>query len=432
MFRSKDQEQAFEFLKKFERPSKGGGPKTAVLSGYAGVGKTWLAAEWLMQVRGRNIVVVAPTNKAVDVLRNKCCDLKADFRTLDSFLGFRIRRNDDWEMEKFRGRGVDDADLVVCDEASMVKQDYNQELRHRKVDILYLGDPAQLAPIGEETSSVFENKHSFLMTEVIRQAGDSPVLDITTYLRDRVNDNQYFSLKDLRAISRKDPRLTYTSVDNLHEWGQGALDQGLEVRILSFTNMRVNYHNAMMHRMRYPDAPLFGVGEQALVNETFEYDDDTLLTNGEIVKVTACEQVDPIEGVEVFDVTCDRINIPKVSTDVPGVEVYQTLTMKVARDPDRALQVHRRLTNEFYELKRADRMKEAQEVGRRRRPLNKLAPLRHCYASTVHKAQGSTYDIALVDYPDISKCRDMRARLLYVACSRPSQYLVMTHSGCED
>jgi len=42
------------------------------LQGYAGVGKTWLVADWVRELLERrpdmNITIVAPTNKAVDVL----------------------------------------------------------------------------------------------------------------------------------------------------------------------------------------------------------------------------------------------------------------------------------------------------------------------------------------------------------------------------
>jgi ATP-dependent exoDNAse (exonuclease V) alpha subunit len=53
----------------------------------------------------------------------------------------------------------------------------------------------------------------------------------------------------------------------------------------------------------------------------------------------------------------------------------------------------------------------------------RLAPLRHAYACTVHKSQGSTYDISMVDFSDVFRSDD-KARLIYVAATRASKFLV--------
>lgn len=57
--------------------------------------------------------------------------------------------------------------------------------------------------------------------------------------------------------------------------------------------------------------------------------------------------------------------------------------------------------------------------------------LRHSYACTVHKAQGSTYDTVYVDLDDLYKAirnKDMYNRLLYVAVSRAAKKVVFTES----
>lgn len=59
-----------------------------------------------------------------------------------------------------------------------------------------------------------------------------------------------------------------------------------------------------------------------------------------------------------------------------------------------------------------------------RKPLNLLAPLRHAYACTVHKSQGSTYDVAFIDFSDMYRSED-RAKLMYVAVTRTSNFLVI-------
>jgi ATP-dependent exoDNAse (exonuclease V) alpha subunit len=52
---------------------------------------------------------------------------------------------------------------------------------------------------------------------------------------------------------------------------------------------------------------------------------------------------------------------------------------------------------------------------------------RHAYAITAHRAQGSTYQIAFVDYRDIllNRNRQEAARCLYVATSRPKKELYL-------
>ena len=54
--------------------------------------------------------------------------------------------------------------------------------------------------------------------------------------------------------------------------------------------------------------------------------------------------------------------------------------------------------------------------------------LRYTYASTINKAQGSTYDTVYVDLNDLAKCsnRDLQLRLLYVAVSRARHKVVFT------
>lgn len=433
-----DQKRALVFLDDFfasaAHSKNPHGASFAALKGYAGVGKTWLIAHWIERLLNKQpnlrIVVTAPTNKAVDVLRSKCGHLPVEFRTLDSYLGFRVKRDDDWKMQRSRNGKADDSekpDLVIVDEGSMVKAEYHAELKYRGVPVLYVGDPAQLQPVGEDLSEALRVEPSFLMVEPTRQAADSPIHGLTDFLRSRVEDNRMFTIHDIRAFSLKgDGRFVFTNHKNVYDWADTAIDNGMDARILAFTNAAVNDHNANMHKRRYPNDPLFGSGELALVNEAFEYDDETLLCNGELLRVSGCKEAAPIADVRVFEVTANKL---ASNLQVDGETVGVEMRLQVPLFPDHALQVHRTLTDGIYTARREGRMADADKLLEVRRPLNKLAPLRHSFANTVHKSQGSTYDVAFCDFPDIYRSRDMRARLLYVGSSRPSQFLVMSHSG---
>lgn len=180
-----DQTLALQFLDNFADK----GWRHACLEGYAGVGKTWLIGHWLdallKRCPGLRVLVAAPTNKALDVLRGKCGHLRVDFRTLDGYLGYRVKRNEDGDMERHKSGKPLSYDIVVVDEASMVKLSYHRELLAQRVPVLYVGDPAQLQPVGEELSPAFDTEHKCTMTEVVRQAADNPIIQLATYLRQR-------------------------------------------------------------------------------------------------------------------------------------------------------------------------------------------------------------------------------------------------------
>jgi len=73
---------------------------------------------------------------------------------------------------------------------------------------------------------------------------------------------------------------------------------------------------------------------------------------------------------------------------------------------------------------------EAKENGARWTAFYELrerfARVDYAYATTVHKAQGSTFDTVFVDHRDLQACRGPeRQALLYVAVTRPSRRLAL-------
>jgi hypothetical protein len=91
-----------------------------------------------------------------------------------------------------------------------------------------------------------------------------------------------------------------------------------------------------------------------------------------------------------------------------------------------------------HETARNDFAIESERLARQARENRRLWPkfwgfkeafhsVRHAYAITAHRAQGSTYTAAFVDYRDIllNRQRSEAYRCLYVACTRPKKELYL-------
>ena len=133
-----------------------------VLSGFAGSGKTFLSMRLLRMVEATGLcwTVVAPTHKAVGVLRQALSleGLQPTWypSTIHRLLRLKLKRQGDRELcepTEQTAMALEHLGLVLIDEASMVDSSLLQvalQCAHPfRTRLVFVGDPAQLPPVGE-------------------------------------------------------------------------------------------------------------------------------------------------------------------------------------------------------------------------------------------------------------------------------------------
>ncbi len=168
-----------------------------VLSGYAGTGKTFLSIKLLSFVETLNIcwTVVAPTHKAVGVLKSALSKegVKPTWypSTVHRLLRLKLKRKGDVELcerTEQTAHSLEQLGLVLIDEASMVDATLLEIILECadlfKTRLVFVGDPAQLPPVGECQSLVFTLRRTcqINLSEVVRHQG--PVLKLASCLRE--------------------------------------------------------------------------------------------------------------------------------------------------------------------------------------------------------------------------------------------------------
>ena len=153
------------------------------LFGYAGTGKTTTIAVAVEQLNLR-VAYIAYTGKAASVMRNN--GLPAE--TLHGLI-YLFEHEDKKNRELYFSLNPESkaqfVDLIVLDECSMVGESTARDLLSFGTPVLAIGDPAQLPPVKD--AGYFTNAEpDMLLTEVHRQALDSPVLKLATQVREGV------------------------------------------------------------------------------------------------------------------------------------------------------------------------------------------------------------------------------------------------------
>jgi len=424
-----------------------------LLQGKGGTGKTTIIKKILEDAAKKRmrVLAVAPTHKAKKVLGKSMTGVKT--ATLASALAIKL----DETTGKFlpdqyaRDRNmvpVKNADLIIIDESSMISDKLLEELREmaeRGTKIIFMGDRAQLPPVGQETDSkVFNISNSDELTEKMRQAATSPIIGIGSKIAANVETT---GQRVANPITQSD-RVTQTDEVSGSSiiWEDSekvALNQFVEdiqkangdvnyAKIVTFNNQShsspqsvKSLNNKVRYKLFGEDARTtqFMEGELLTAYDTFG-GEDPLFYNSEDLLVKSSERVGPREftlktysakkGERVITVTVDVTYLGLINEDgnllkelVPvvsqeGKAEYDKLLANLFKtDPQMA-----------YKLK------------------DKFANLEYGYAVTSHKAQGSTYTNVYVMEDNImgpSNGGSIKAKnqSLYVAVSRPKTKLVM-------
>jgi exodeoxyribonuclease-5 len=417
-----------------------------VLRGFAGTGKTTLMRVVVREMleAGKHVAVCAPTNKAVSVLeRNmRAAAIEAPCLTIYKLLG--VTPGSDHEKRKPKRVGKNKAlhyNVVILDECSMVSSDLmeriNKDLgRHF---VLYVGDPAQLPPVGEKLSETLATPSCSMLSEIMRQAADNPVIALATDIRKMIETATADWGRFAPVDAGGDFGIFCPGID-AQAWVDDAFTSAEfradndRFRYLCWTNKRVREVNSRIRKLIYGDTPTpFVVGERVLVRSNIT----TGGRDGEVTINTNDEAV--VEHI------AKGTWIHKFVTHVGGTYAdgrryaelpARTIEMQVwdvvlkTRD-DKEVETRIALDDQEYKAICDELVGEARRNKARWFEYfdftDSIARLQSVYAMTVHCSQGSTFENVIVDVDDCA--RNSRTvemlQLLYVACTRPQKALVL-------
>lgn len=365
-----------------------------VLKGYAGTGKTYLT-EYVAKNFG-NVVVAAPTNKAAKVIQDMT---GFSASTLAKMLNLRLERG---KLIQMGTPSFEGSDLIIIDECSMIGRRYF-DLIHKFVPsstpILFVGDPAQLPPIGEKHSKVFDLPNQSMLTDVVRQKGGNPIIGFSVQLRSRV-----FNMTDIPFDN-----------DHIRKMnGEQVIPLALKASksnsvVAAWTNRTCQYVNFGAHKLAFGnDSMDFVPGEEIVFQEPLiDADKAILLNNSDITTVRSCK-----EGY----MTDESLAFGKHRFKTWEIETKEGYVFSSVQEGDRA---RFKMLLEQYDTAGLD--------DRRWMLKEREVDVRHTYAMTCHKLQGSTYDNVLVACRDIVANRNKKemTQCMYVAITRASNRLGM-------
>lgn len=377
------------------------------LTGYAGTGKTTTIHQALADYSGR-VAYTAPTHKAVAVLAGM--GAAGTCATIHKLLGCKrqYKNNQLVFSPSFDGEEmIRGFDLVVLDECSMVGEQmfrWVQDLAiEHGVRVIFMGDAAQLQPVGDgDESPTFRLQSQARLERIMRNQG---VVQLAA-TNARLNIGSRQPVLPEPGEDEHGQLLRMPAPEFLESW----YADRHSAKALGYTNKVVDWLNQWMRERIYGESPApFEPEERLVMVSTHEADRGALLhTEDELV----------VQGAT-----------PSEQAELPCWEL-------VVRDEEGTDHTIYTLTAEqrhAYEARRKWLVQECR-AGRERWPkyyrlIETFAQVRPGWATTIHKSQGSTYPAAYVVETNIlDTASDPRTRdqLLYVAYSRAQTKLVLS------
>lgn len=379
-----------------------------VISGSAGVGKTTLLnhlmnmqdANHICRLLGKkpitDWVLTATTNKAAEVL---AIATGREAGTIHSLLGLQVYndyKTGRSSVSRKKNHEITENKLIVIDECSMIDRNLYRLIKESTVNckIIYVGDHCQLAPIMEELSPVFLEHNREELNEIIRSKGSPAITALANQLRETVETGVFQRISEVPGIID-----FLTPTEAVAEINTVFKVERADARILCYTNRTVQELNDHVRKLR--DKPAhYEAGECVISNSALQIDAGRRLRIEEEIII---EEVKELRQHIVTTFSDGQLLLPVYDLETSAG------SLSIAVDPAQMQHYLKVLAKDknwgpYFDLK------------------ERIVDLRPRDACTVYKAQGSTYHTVFVHLADIGICTNaaQAARMLYVACSRPT------------
>lgn len=457
------------------------------LLGYAGAGKTHLITSIIDNLlkNRENCFMISTTitHKALSVIRTTfqrlgykiSCNDEVDnmiinksnillFKTLHSLLGYIPTYNDYGDKEFVKNNKIpdilklDNLEYIFIDECSMISQEMVDSILdipkiNKNVKIIIIGDPAQLNPVNEENSKMFEiipddYEHYFALKKILR-TNSVDIACICKIIRKLKNEN----LLDLLNNFMNDYDVEKVFIHKTNDWitsYQNHLKNDVVPLILTWTNKQCSEYNTMLRSLIHKKTNLDELekGDYLIFNDFYTCIDGNKLYTSTQVKIEEIYEIQKSKASwsntyngDYADLVASFINT--LNQNHKYKYFYRCLKVKVLNsEKETYCMINVLLEKEKYKhYKNCENIRKSiitfcnmiknKKVSQYlwtefyRLYINMYADITFSYSLTTHKSQASSYNIVYVDVKDIMKNRNNKEmkRCLYTACSRASNEL---------
>ncbi len=425
--------------------------KCFVLRGYAGTGKTSFIQSLVKTLpeAGYNFTLLAPTGRAAKVI--------TDYTSVQAYTIHKTI----YDIIPSKGGNLDvklsqnktERKIYIVDEASMISSGDDRSLlkgRNLLEDlfkhvyetkgccIIFIGDTAQLPPVGEALSSALDG--SFLenrfdvkvfsveLKEVVRQATDSGILMNAT------------SLRILIGKSAREPILKSIGFGDVFQLNGQDINESLEERysgnnsddtlIVCRSNKQANRYNSFIRSrlLGYEEAITSGDRLMVVKNNYYWLQNDSataFIANGDVIKIKKVLGTEKKFGFTFIEAI---INLQ----DYPGegdLEVKLLVDTITSESPSLTQEEQKKLFSEVYEsygkkTKAGDKLRKTYSD-----PYFNALQVKFSYAVTCHKAQGGQWPVVFVDagFMNEEMYNTEYLRWLYTAVTRATEKILFVN-----
>jgi hypothetical protein len=348
-------------------------------------------------------------------------------------------RDEQQVLTQVRPHKLDDFNLLIVDEASMADKKEKPKdpvglmdyIRDTGIRVLWLGDSEQLPPINKAKSPVFgEPMTSYHLTEVVRQGGE-----LLEFIRAIRGENwiatKPFPLQTSAVIDLIKPRNLAARMFEPEVFDKFIAGQA---KYIAYTNAKVDSVNAMIraHRFgedvakRYAYCP----GDHILFKSPFMVDQGVPLESqdlqtffkskryGTLITTNSKAEVIRVTDASLWTVPCYKLELRLdgkvdkliLTPTAEGEARLKAILNAIASDAKKASGYGRAKQWElFHAVKSA------------------FADLKHAYAWTGHRSQGSTIPWVFADVDNLlaNSLAVVGKKNFYVACSRAKERLTL-------
>lgn len=450
------QVELFDKMEKFILNQDEFGPLCFLLKGYAGTGKTTVISTIIKVLPkfGYKAVLLAPTGRAAKVMSNYA---KKIALTIHKKIYRQVANQYTGSLEFQRQNNYATNTIFIVDEASMIADDAefgtpglltdlmefvftHPELDYNGNKIIFVGDTAQLPPVGKTMSPALEKSYiegqfhlgvlEQELTEVMRQDAESGILFNATQLR--------------QTLQTATPQISFITKGfrDFYKMTGEKLEDGLNYAyrkfgrentiILTRSNKTAVLYNRYIRQQIFALEDELSVGDLLMIvrNNYHWLGEDSpvgFLANGDFVEVMKIRGIEEMHGFR-FATLHLRLLDYEDHPDIEAKVLLSTLhsnTPAMTKDENKAL--YDSVSEDYAHIvNKKDRMTEI-----RKDPYLNALQMKYAYALTCHKSQGGQWNAVFIEqgYLTDEQINEDFVRWLYTAITRATHevFLVNFH-----